>query len=89
MLSGLPQLIKYRLGFDVRIGIPNQYLVATTDEHLAQPLFSTGVGLIVEGSVLGPTIMGRTGISLWGNKNPGPLREKIFGNLFSDDSSRF
>jgi cell division ATPase FtsA len=89
MLMGLPQLIKYRLGFDVRIGYPNQYLVSASDEKLSQPLYATSVGLIVEGSALGPTLMGRTGFVLWGGNSQSPLKENIFKNLFSDEGSRF
>jgi cell division protein FtsA len=49
MLRHLPQLVKYRTGFDVRIGLPNEYLVGDTDDELIQPMYSTAVGLLLKG----------------------------------------
>ena len=63
MLSGLPQLIRYKTGYDVRVGYPNQFLVAGSDAGITQPQYATGIGLIVEGSFGGVTAGSRQGCS--------------------------
>lgn len=49
MLKHLPQLVKFRTGFDVRIGYPNEHLSSAVNDKVKQPMFSTGIGLIVKG----------------------------------------
>jgi cell division protein FtsA len=49
LLRHLPQLIKFKTGMDVRIGKPNEHLSADSGEEINQPLFSTGVGLVLKG----------------------------------------
>jgi cell division protein FtsA len=50
MLKHLPQLIKYKIGLDVRLGFPNINLVAETDDRLNHPRLSTSIGLILKGA---------------------------------------
>jgi cell division protein FtsA len=49
LLNHLPQLVKYRTGHDVRIGLPNEHLVIDPDAEVNHPMFSTAVGLILKG----------------------------------------
>lgn len=49
LLRHLPQLVKYKTGLDVRIGMPSEYLASTTKEEILQPMFSTSVGLLLRG----------------------------------------
>jgi len=48
MLKHLPQLVMLNTGLDCRIGTPNEHL-AGNDEDLKNPLFATGVGLVMKG----------------------------------------
>lgn len=47
-LKHLTQLFEYVTGMDTRIGYPNEHLAKTTIE-VTNPLFSTGVGLVMRG----------------------------------------
>jgi len=49
MLKNLPQLVAFKTGLDVRIGYPNEHLVSDTDEDVNHPMFSTSIGLILQG----------------------------------------
>ena len=49
LLKHLPQLVKYHTGLDVRIGLPSENLSSKTDEEIMQPIYSTSVGLLLEG----------------------------------------
>jgi cell division protein FtsA len=49
MLKHLPQLVKFKTGLDVRVGFPNEKLVADTGDEINQPMFSTSVGLLLKG----------------------------------------
>jgi cell division protein FtsA len=49
MLKNLPQLVAFLTGYDVRIGYPNEYLVSDTEENVNHPMFSTSIGLILQG----------------------------------------
>jgi cell division protein FtsA len=92
MLKGLPQLIKYKTGYDVRVGYPSQFLVPESDEKITQPQYSTGIGLIVEGSFGGATAGSRPGFSFRRKPQASPLREKIqkgWLSFFNDDNNRF
>lgn len=48
MLKHLPQLVMLTTGMDCRIGTPNEHLAASDDE-LKNPLYATGVGLVMKG----------------------------------------
>lgn len=48
MLKHLPQLVMLTTGMDCRIGTPNEHL-AGADEELKNPLYATGVGLVMKG----------------------------------------
>lgn len=47
MLKNIRQLIKYKLGRDVRLGIPNIYLKSVLKESFNHPQFATSVGLLM------------------------------------------
>jgi cell division protein FtsA len=59
-LRHLPQLIKYRTGLDVRIGMPNVIANSNILKEVNHPMYSTSVGLLYKG---------------FENKSPEPLRE--------------
>lgn len=48
MLKHLPQLVMLTTGMDCRIGTPNEHL-SNTDDELKNPLYATGVGLVMKG----------------------------------------
>src|ERR1044071_201815 len=48
LLKHLPQLVMLQTGLDCRIGTPNEHL-AGTDDELKNPLYATGVGLVMKG----------------------------------------
>lgn len=48
MLKHLPQLVMLTTGMDCRIGTPNEHL-AGAEEELKNPLYATGVGLVMKG----------------------------------------
>jgi cell division protein FtsA len=95
MLKNLPQLIKFKTGYDVRIGYPNQFLAPETDSNLIQTMYSTGIGLVVEGSYGGGATSGSRASFSFKKRPQGTgtgLREKIqkgWSSFFSDDTNRF
>ncbi|MFZ4464799.1 MAG: cell division protein FtsA [Bacteroidales bacterium] len=48
-MKHLDQLTSFITGMDVRIGYPNEHLASGTKEELASPMYSTGIGLVIEG----------------------------------------
>jgi cell division protein FtsA len=48
LLKHLPQLVMLTTGMDCRIGTPNEHLAGNEDE-LKNPLYATGVGLVMKG----------------------------------------
>jgi cell division protein FtsA len=50
-LKHLPQLVMLRTGLDARIGLPIEHLANTNEqlEHLASPMYATGIGLVLNG----------------------------------------
>lgn len=49
-LKHITQLFEYVTGMSTRIGLPNEHLANENDlEKLASPLFSTGIGLVMQG----------------------------------------
>lgn len=49
MLKHLSQLMKFRVGMDVRIGFPHEHLASDSVEEINQPMYSTSVGLLLKG----------------------------------------
>ncbi len=49
LLRHLPQLVKFRTGLDVRVGLPNEHLAGDSDQEVNQPMYSTSVGLVLKG----------------------------------------
>lgn len=49
LLRHLSQLVKFKTGYDVRIGYPNEHLTAETDEDINSPTYSTAIGLVLKG----------------------------------------
>jgi cell division protein FtsA len=49
LLKHLPQLVKFRTGMDVRVGLPGLHLAGEADEDIIQPMFSTSIGLVLKG----------------------------------------
>ncbi|GAF02660.1 cell division protein FtsA [Saccharicrinis fermentans] len=47
LLKNLPQLVKFRTGLEVRIGIPNKYLVDSQIDEVSKPIYSTSIGLLL------------------------------------------
>lgn len=48
LLTHLPQLVKFRTGLDVRIGLPNEHLSGDPDDEINHPMYSTAVGLLLK-----------------------------------------
>jgi cell division protein FtsA len=49
LLKNLNQLVAFKTGMDVRIGLPNQSIQSDVIEELNQPMFATSVGLMLSG----------------------------------------
>ncbi|MDD2197985.1 MAG: cell division protein FtsA, partial [Bacteroidales bacterium] len=49
LLRHLSQLVKFKTGFDVRIGYPNEHLAADSSDEINSPAYSTGIGLVIKG----------------------------------------
>ncbi|MDP4197585.1 MAG: cell division protein FtsA, partial [Bacteroidota bacterium] len=49
MLKHLPQLVRFKTGLDVRIGIPNEHLASETKEDINQTMYATSIGLLLKG----------------------------------------
>ncbi len=49
MLKHLPQLIQFKTGMDVRVGLPNEHLAGPGKDEINQPMYATSVGLIMKG----------------------------------------
>ncbi len=49
LLRHLSQLVKFKTGYDVRIGFPNEHLSADSSEDINQPMYATAIGLILKG----------------------------------------
>lgn len=48
-LKHIAQLTEFITGMDTRIGYPNEHLSSEVDDDVASPMFSTGIGLVIEG----------------------------------------
>ncbi len=51
LLKHLVQLTEFVTGMDTRIGYPNEHLAQDVPDEMASPMYSTGVGLVIEGMV--------------------------------------
>lgn len=49
MLKNLPQLIKFKTGFDVKLSYPQKFVSIQNNIKINQPMFSTVIGLIIKG----------------------------------------
>jgi len=49
LLSHISQLTEFVTGMDTRIGYPNEHLANDVDDEMASPMYSTGIGLVIEG----------------------------------------
>lgn len=49
LLNHLVQLTEFITGMDTRIGYPNEHLANDVPDEMASPLYSTGIGLVIEG----------------------------------------
>jgi cell division protein FtsA len=48
-LKHLKQLVEYHTGLSARVGLPTEYLAKDTKDDLKNPMYSTAIGLIIEG----------------------------------------
>ncbi len=49
LLKHITQLVKYRTGLDVRVGFPTERLASSVGDDIAQPMYSTSIGLLIKG----------------------------------------
>ena len=49
LLKHLVQLTEFITGMDTRIGYPNEHLAQDVPDDMASPMYSTGIGLVIEG----------------------------------------
>lgn len=49
LLRHLSQLVKFKTGMDVRVGLPNEFMGDELSDEINQPQFSTSVGLVLKG----------------------------------------
>lgn len=49
LLSHIAQLTEFVTGMDTRIGYPNEHLAKDVADEMASPMYSTGIGLVIEG----------------------------------------
>jgi cell division protein FtsA len=49
LLKSLPQLIAFKTGMDVRIGLPNEHLAGNVKDDISHPMYSTAIGLLLMG----------------------------------------
>lgn len=49
LLKHLVQLTEFITGMDTRIGYPNEHLAKDVPDEMASPMYSTGIGLVIEG----------------------------------------
>ncbi|NOU17477.1 MAG: cell division protein FtsA [Bacteroidales bacterium] len=49
LLRHLSQLVKFKTGYDVRVGFPNENLISKSDVEVNNPIYSVGIGLLKAG----------------------------------------
>ncbi len=98
LLKDLPQLIKFRTGLDVRMGLPDRFIVGDLPEMAHLPNYSTSIGLVLSAmerpkrKIIEPELFGEVEPTSQDQKVKGnarrerPKKEKanyMTGNLFS------
>ena len=48
MMNHIQQLAEFKTGLEVRIGYPNEHLNKNTMKEMSSPMYSTGIGLVIE-----------------------------------------
>ena len=48
MMKHIQQLAEFTTGLEVRIGYPNEHLTQDTPKEMASPMYSTGIGIVIE-----------------------------------------
>ncbi len=48
MMKHIQQLAEFKTGLEVRIGYPNEHLNKNTMKEMSSPMYSTGIGLVIE-----------------------------------------
>lgn len=87
LLTNLDDLTQKRTGIDVRIGYPGTSSKIILDETLDQPIYSTGIGLILNG--LNKPVKRTPDQNAEKNKiTPKKGLQKFFGALFDTDDSK-
>ncbi len=87
MMKHIRQLAEFKTGLEVRLGYPNEYLANETSEDLASPLYSTGIGLVIEGIAKYENDIQRNGKTFVDKKN-GPVSrvsEEVVAEVEDDD----
>ncbi|MBR4155931.1 MAG: cell division protein FtsA [Bacteroidales bacterium] len=72
MMKHIAQLAEFKTGMEVRLGNPNESLAKSTDD-LSSPMYSTGIGLVIEGFAKYESDVSR-GVVTEENKNTGTKR---------------
>lgn len=87
LLRHLSQLVKFKTGYDVRVGYPNEYLSTESIEEANQPMYSTSVGLLLKGyELMNKTTLGISKKEVNADndkKQDDESKEKSKPNLFS------
>jgi cell division protein FtsA len=81
MMKHIRQLAEFKTGLEVRLGYPNEYLANETADDLASPLYSTGIGLVIEGIAKYENDLKKGKYETGGN---GPVKS---GNVNDDESA--
>ncbi|MDP2386150.1 MAG: cell division protein FtsA [Bacteroidota bacterium] len=74
-LKHLPQLVEYFTGMDCRIGTPNEHL-AKSSENITNPMFATGIGLVMMGIKKMEKEIARNGTSAIKQTLEAPVKEE-------------
>ncbi len=48
LMKHIQQLAEFKTGLEVRIGYPNEHLNQTTMKEMSSPMYSTGIGIVIE-----------------------------------------
>jgi cell division protein FtsA len=87
LLRHLSQLVKFKTGYDVRIGYPSEYLSTESIEEANQPMYSTSVGLLLKGyELMNKTTLGISKKEVKADhdkEQDDESKEKSKSNLFS------
>lgn len=97
-LKHLSQLVMLRTGLDARIGLPTEHLANSNQqlEHLASPMYATGIGLVLNGFHNKARIVDEinsveeepTNETKKNKVNPGSPRENFFTKMISKLSEK-